>query len=161
MMKQLYSEDDVKKLGDKIRKYAVIDIELVILALGVGITICFFVTDSNAKILEAANILFSSVCGCTALYFLLNTILPAREKKLYISRMRRASAKTVRGRVFGKGKKITLVKHLNFSEFRFTDEKGNERILYWDTDNGEPDFGNRIVVFQLVNNKIVGYGDAE
>ena len=75
--------------------------------------------------------------------------------------MRRTSAKTVRGRVFGKGKKITLVKHLNFSEFRFTDEKGNERILYWDTDNGEPDFGNRIVVFQLVNNKIVGYGDAE
>ena len=161
MMKQLYSEDDVKKLGDKIRKYTLIDITLVILALGVGITVCFFVSDRNAKILEAANILFSSVCGCTALYFLLNTILPARAKKNYTLRMCRASSKTVCGRVFDKGKKITLLKYLKFAELRFTDEEGNERILYWDTDNDEPNFENRIVGFQIVNNKIVGYGDAE
>ena len=75
--------------------------------------------------------------------------------------MCRASSKTVCGRVFDKGKKITLLKYLKFAEFRFTDEEGNERILYWDTDNDEPNFENRIVEFQIVNNKIVGYGDAE
>ena len=75
--------------------------------------------------------------------------------------MCRASSKTVCGRVFDKGKKITLLKYLKFAELRFTDEEGNERILYWDTDNDEPNFENRIVGFQIVNNKIVGYGDAE
>lgn len=161
MVKQLYSEDDIKKLRAEIRKFAAVDIGVVLFALSVGIATCFFVSDSNARILETVDIVLSSVCGCIALYFLFNAILPTRAKKNYISHLLSSDAKTVRGEVLDKGKKITIVKYINSSEISIIDEKGNKRILYWDLDNGEPDFEGQVVGFQVVHNKIIGYGDVE
>lgn len=161
MMKQLYTGDDVKDLGAKIRKFVGVDIGLIFFALGVGIATCFFVSDSNAQLLETVDIVLSSVCGCAALYFLLNTILPARAKRNYISHLLSSDTRTVRGRVSGEGKRITIVKHIRSSEIRLTDEEGREHILYWDLDNGTPDFEGHIVEFQAVNNKIVGYGEVK
>lgn len=159
MMKQVYTADDVKKLNFVIRKFLIIAIALVILALGVGIATCFLVNDGNAMVLEIIDIALSSVCGCVAIYFLLNNITPARAKKRYIVKALNSPAKTVRGRVMSKGREITAIKHMKFRELKVYDEEGNERVLYWDTANGEPEFEGHILEFKAVGNKIVAYGD--
>ena len=160
MKKTLYTDEDVRRLRKRIGKYAALCIALVGTAVAVGVTTCFFVTDANAKTLKTVNIVFSAACGCVALYFLFNYLLPARARKNYTEQMLRSTVKTVRGRVAGKGRKITLVKHLSHSELRLYDEAGKEIVLYWDDANGETAFEGHIVEFQVVNNKIVGYGDA-
>lgn len=160
MIKQLYAKDDVQNLGSRMWKFAAICIALVVLAVGVGVATCFLITDDNVSMLKTIDILLSCVCGCVALYFLFNGVIPVRARKNYVEKMLNSTARTVRGRVIGKGKKITTVKYINLSELRLNDENGKEVILYWDNDAGEQNFEGHIVEFKVVNNKIVGYGDA-
>ena len=161
MIKQVYTSDDVKKLNAVIRKFLIIDIALIALALGVGIATCLLVNGDNARVFETIDITLSSVCGCVALYYIFNYIAPVRARKNYIVRVLNSPAKTVRGRVAGKGKRITALKYMIFCELTLFDEEGNERLLYWDIANGEPEFEGHIVELKAVNNKIVAYGDAE
>lgn len=161
MMKQLYTTDDVRELSSGIRKFAALCVALVVIAVGAGVASCFFITDANANMLKIINIVFSSACGCTALYFLLNSVIPAHAKKNYAEKMLNSTSKTVRGRVTDKGKRITTVKYKDLAELRLNDEEGKETVLYWDMEKGEPDFVGHIVEFRVVNNKIVGYGDAQ
>ena len=160
MMKMLYSKDDVQSLKKRMWIYAVVCITVVVIAVGVGVVTCFLVNDDNAKWLKIIDIVFTSLCGCVALYLLFNYVTPIRARKNYIEKMLGSKSKTVRGRVTGKGKKITTVKYINLSELRLNDEEGKEVILYWDEDCGEQNFEGHVVEFKVVNNKIVGYGDA-
>ena len=160
MMKMLYKNEDVQNLKKRMLIYTVVCIALVVIAIGVGVATCFVVNDDNAKMLKIIDIVLTAVCGCVALYFLFNEVIPTRARKNYIEKMLNSTSKTVRGRVLGKGKKITTVKYVNLSEIRLNDEEGKELILYWDEDNGKQDFEGHIVEFKVVNNKIVGYGDA-
>ena len=160
MMKMLYSKDDVQSLKKRMWIYAVVCITVVVIAVGVGVVTCFLVNDSNAKWLKIIDIVFTSLCGCVALYLLFNYVTPIRARKNYIEKMLGSKSKTVRGRVTGKGKKITTVKYINLFEIRLNDEEGKELILYWDEDCGEQNLEGHIFEFKVVNNKIVGYGDA-
>ena len=160
MMKMLYSKDDVQSLKKRMWIYAVVCITVVVIAVGVGVVTCFLVNDDNAKWLKIIDIVFTSLCGCVALYLLFNYVTPIRARKNYIEKMLGSKSKTVRGRVTGKGKKITTVKYINLSELRLNDEEGKEVILYWDEDCNEQNFEGHVVEFKVVNNKIVGYGDA-
>ena len=160
MMNMLYTKDDVKTFKSRMWIYAVVCITVVVIAVGVGVVTCFLVNDSNAKWLKIIDIVLTSLCGCVALYLLFNYVTPIRARKNYIEKMLNSTSKTVRGRVTGKGKKITTVKYINLSELRLNDEEGKEVILYWDEDCGEQNFEGHVVEFKVVNNKIVGYGDA-
>ena len=75
--------------------------------------------------------------------------------------MLNSPCKKVRCRVIDNGKDITAVKHITLSEIRLTDENGKERILYWDKQIALPEFASHFVEFEVVNNKIVGYGDVQ
>lgn len=161
MMNELYMQEDVQQLSARIWKYAAVCIGLIVVALGVGITTCFFITDDNANVLQTINIVLSSLCGCTALYFLLNEIMPKRARKAYVEKMLNSTAKTVRGRVAKIGRKVTVVKYVSTYEVQLLDETGKDRILYLDAETQTPDFTGHIVEFKVVNNKIVGYGDAQ
>lgn len=161
MMNMLYSNEDVKNLKKRMWIYAAVCIALVVIAVGVGVVTCFLVNDDNAKWLKIIDIVLTAVCGCVALYFLFNYVIPVRARKKYMEMMLGSTAKTVRGRVTGKGKRITTVKYINLSELRLSDENGKEIMLYWDEENGEQNFEGHIVEFKVVNNKIVGYGDAQ
>lgn len=160
MINMLYSIDDVKTLKSRMWIYGVVCIALVAVAVAVGVVTCFLVNDDNAKWLKIIDIVLTSLCGCVALYLLFNYVTPIRARKNYIEKMLNSTSKTVRGRVTGKGKKITTVKYINLSELRLNDEEGKELILYWDEDVGEQNFEGHVVEFKVVNNKIVGYGDA-
>ena len=159
-MNMLYTKEDVANLKKRMWKYAAICIAVVTVAVAVGVVTCFLVNDSNAKWLKIIDIVLTSLCGCVALYLLFNHVTPIRARKNYIEKMLNSTAKTVRGRVTGKGKKITTVKYINLSELRLNDEEGKEVILYWDEDCNEQNFEGHVVEFKVVNNKIVGYGDA-
>lgn len=161
MMNELYTQEDVKNLSARIWKCAAICIGVIVIALGVGITTCFFVTDENAKLLQTINIVLSSLCACVALYFLLNEIMPKRAKKAYVEKMLNSTAKMVRGRVADVGKKVTVVKYVSTYEVRLLDEEGKDWILYLDAEKQTKDLKGHIVEFKVVNNKIVGYGDAQ
>lgn len=160
MINMLYTKDDVKTLKSRMWRYAAICIAVVVIAVAVGVITCILVNDSNAKWLKIIDIVLTSLCGCVALYLLFNYVTPIRARKNYIEKMLNSTTKTVRGRVTGKGKKITTVKYINLSELRLNDEEGKEIILYWDEDCGEQNFEGHVVEFKVVNNKIVGYGDA-
>lgn len=161
MIKELYTEGDVKNLSTRVWQYAAVCIGLLVIALGVGIVTCFFVTDENANMLQTIDILLTSICGCVALYFLLNEIMPKRAKKAYVEKMRNSTAKTVRGRVVNIGKKVTVIKYVSTYEVQLLDEEGKELVLYLDAEKQTQDFKGHIVEFKVVNNKIVGYGDAQ
>ncbi|MGN0813417.1 MAG: hypothetical protein ACI4MQ_07915 [Candidatus Coproplasma sp.] len=156
----LYSKEDVKSLKKRMWQFVAICIALVVIAVVVGVVTCFFVNDNNAALLKIINMVLSSVCACVALYFLVNNVAPIRARKNYVEKMVNSPHKTIRGRVTGKGKKITSVKHLNLSEIYLNDESGKEILLYWDEDIGEQNLEGHVVEFKVVNNKIVGYGDA-
>lgn len=160
MMNMLYTKEDVQSLKKRMWIYAAVCIAVVVIAVGVGVATCFLVNDNNAKLLKIIDIVLTAVCGCVALFFLFNYVIPLRARKNYIEKMLGSTTKTVRGRVTGKGKKVTTVKYINLSELRLNDEEGKEIILYWDEDNGDKNFAGHIVEFKVVNNKIVGYGDA-
>lgn len=160
MMNMLYSNEDVANLKKRMWIYTAVCIALVAVAVAVGVATCFLVNDNNAKWLKIIDIVLTSLCGCVALYFLFNGVIPVRARKNYIEKMLNSTTKTVRGRVLGKGKKITTVKYINLSELRLNDEEGKEIILYWDEDIGEQNLEGHVVEFKVVNNKIVGYGDA-
>lgn len=160
-MKELYTKEQVQKLTLNIRKLAALCIALVVVAIAEGITTCFFVNESNAVLLKIINIVVSSVCLCVALYFLLNGILPVRARKNFISRLLNSPTIKLKGRVIGRGKSMTNVKYIELTELHISDENGKEHILYWDLENGDPDFEGHIIVFDVVNNKIVRYGEAE
>lgn len=159
-MNMLYTKEDVVGLKSRMWKFAAICISAVVGAIAIGVVICFLVNDDNAKWLEILNIILTAVCGCVSLYFLFNYVLPIRARKNYIEKMLNSTSKLVRGRVLGKGKKRTAVKHVNLFELRLADEEGKEIILYWDSDIAEKDFNGHIVEFKVVNNKIIGYGNA-
>lgn len=161
MMKELYTSDDAKCLTARMWKFAAICISLAAVVLGVGIATCFFVNDDNATWLKVLDIVLGSVCGCVALYLLFNGVIPARARRNYINKMLASPSKTVRGKVTGKGKKITVVKHMDFSELHLIDENGKQIILYSDNDTDGYDYEGHVVEFKVVNNKIVGYGDAQ
>lgn len=160
MMNMLYKKEDLSSLKKRTWLFAAISISAVVIAVVVGVITCFMITDDNANTLKIIDMILSSVCVCVALYFLFNEIIPTRARKNYVEKMLNSTAKTVRGRVAGKGKKITTVKYINLSELRLTDANGKEVVLYWDNDSGEQNFEGHIVEFKVVNNKIVGYGDA-
>lgn len=160
MMKMLYTKEDAANLKKRMWIYAAVCIAVVVIAVGVGVVTCFLVNDDNAKLLKFIDIVLTAVCGCVALYFLFNYVTPLRARKNYVEKMVNSTPKTVRGRVLGKGKKITTVKYINLSELRLSDENGKEIMLYWDEEKGEQNFEGHIVEFKVVNNKIVGYGDA-
>ena len=159
-MNMLYTKEDVKRLKKRMWKYAAICIAVVAVAVAVGVVTCFLVNDGNAKWLKIIDIVLTALCGCVALYLLFNYVTPIRARKNYIEKMLNSTSKTVRGRVTGKGKKITTVKYINLFEIRLNDEEGKELILYWDEDCGEQNLEGHIFEFKVVNNKIVGYGDA-
>lgn len=161
MTKRLYSKEDVEKLSSLMWKYAALCIALVVIAVNVSVIFCFFVTDDNANMLKNINIILCSVFGCVALYFLFNGVTPVRAKKNYVEKMLNSPCKKVRGRVIDNGKDITAVKHITLSEIRLTDENGKERILYWDKQIALPEFASHFVELEVVNNKIVGYGDVQ
>ena len=160
MINMLYTKEDIQSLKKRMWIYAVVCITVVVIAVAVGVVTCFLVNDSNAKWLKIIDIVLTALCGCVALYFLFNYVTPTRARKNYIEKMLNSTTKTVRGRVTGKGKKITTVKYINLSELRLNDEEGKEVILYWDEDCNEQNFEGHVVEFKVVNNKIVGYGDA-
>ena len=160
MMNMLYSNEDIQSLKKRMWIYGVVCIAVVAVAVAVGVVTCFLVNDNNTRWLKIIDIVLTSLCGCVALYFLFNHVKPLRARKNYIEKMLGSKSKTVRGRVTGKGKKITTVKYINLSELRLNDEEGKEIILYWDEDIGEQNFEGHVVEFKVVNNKIVGYGDA-
>ena len=160
MMKMLYTKDDVNSLKKRMWIYAAVCIAVVLIAVGVGAATCFLVNDNNAKWLKIIDIVLSSLCGCVALYFLLNYVIPIRARKNYVEKMVNSTPKTVRGRVLGEGKKRTTLKYINLRELHLSDEEGKEILLYWDEDFSGHNFEGHIVEFKVVNNKIVGYGDA-
>lgn len=161
MVKELYSEEDVRELSSGMWKNAALSISLVVAAVAIGVVSCFFVTDANANILKYVNIALSSVCGCVALYVLLNGVAPKKARKNYISKVLDSESELLRGVVTGKGKTRIAAKYIKFCELFLTDEEGNERTIYWDMEIGEPEFEGAAVEFSIVKNKIIGYGDAQ
>lgn len=160
MMNMLYSKEDVISLKKRMWLSVAISITAVVIAVGVGVVTCFLVNDNNATWLKIIDIVLTSVCCCVALYFLFNYVIPNRARKNYVENMVNSTPNTVRGRVTGMGKKITTIKYIELSELHLCDEYGKEIILYWDSDVGEQNFEGHIVEFKVVNNKIVGFGDA-
>lgn len=163
MMKELYSSNDIKHLRIRMWKFASVCIALAIIIIGVGVATCFLITDDNASMFKIIDIVLGSVCGCVALYLLLNGVIPIRARKNYIEKMLNSPAKIVRGRVTDNGKKknITVVKYMNISELRIIDEEGKEFLLYFDNDTENCDLEGHIFEFKVVNNKIIGYGNAQ
>lgn len=161
MIKDLYSAEDAKKLGNSIRKYAIIIAALLLCAAAVGVATCFSVNDGNASLFKIVNIIVTSLCFCAALYFFFNEIQPMAARKNFIEKMVNSPGRKFRCRVTRRGKTLTSARHIKLTELQVYDENGKEQILYWDMENGEPDFQGHIVEFKLVGNKIVGYGDAQ
>lgn len=159
-MTALYTEKDLKKLGAQLKKYAIICAVPAAVAVVVGVVVCFFVTEANAAALKTFNIIFSCVGFCAALYVLFNYVLPVKAKKDFVFRMVNSNAKKARGKFVGKGRKITVEKHLTFFEIVIQDASGKEQVLYFDSEIPMPAFEGHVVEFSVVNNKIVGYGDA-
>lgn len=158
-MTALYSQKDLHNIGKRLQKYVIICLSLVFIALAVGVTVCFFANETNLDGLKLFNIVFSSVCCCIALYLLLNKILPICAKKIFVSQVLSATTKTIRGKVSVSEKKITLSKYLSFFEVRLVDASGRENLLYFDSSVAMPSFDERLVALEIVNNKIVGYGE--
>lgn len=161
MIKYLYSAADDKRLSDGLKLDIVICVVMMVVALTVGITTCNFVTDDNATLLKIINIVVSSVCLCTAVYFILNGIVPKTARRNYIEKMLFSTPISMRGKVIGEGKKITATKQIELIELRILDEEEKEFVLYWDLKKDKPDFIGHVVEFCVVNNRIMGYGDAD
>lgn len=161
MTKYLYSRDDVKKLVDELKSDGIRCAVLLAVAVAVAVTTCGVVTDENAMLLKTVNVLVSSVCLCTVVYFILNRILPKRARKNYVEKMQRSTKKTVRCKVMETGKKITAIKYIDLLELVVLSEEGKTQVLYWDLANGEQHFVGHIVEFYVVNNKIIGYGESK
>lgn len=161
MKKYLYSESDERKISVKIKKDVFICLGLVVAAIAVGIITCNLVTDDNATMLKIINIIMSSVCLCTTAYFILNRIIPGSAKRDYVERMLYSKSNAIRGKVIGDGKKITAMKRIDLIELRILNAEGKELVLYWDAEIDKPDFVGHIIEFYVVNNKIIGYGDAD
>lgn len=160
MRTDLYSRADVQKLSSELKKDSLLCASLLSLAALFGIITCRLVTDENAMLLKAVNILVSSLCLCFAVYRVLNRILPRKARKKYIKKMLNAPEKTVRCKVMKEGKRITAIKYVDLTELLVLNEDGKELVLYWDSASGEQKFVGHIVEFSVVNNKIVGYGGA-
>lgn len=161
MIKNLYSRDNVKMLSHSLRIDMLICVVLIIVAITVGVITCFFVTDENASLFKVIDIIVSSLCICVAVYFILNRIRPKRARKQYIERMLNSTSKSIRCKVIEIGKKITIEKYINLLELLVVNADGKELILYWDLENAMQNFVGHIVRFCIVNNKIIGYGDAD
>lgn len=161
MMKQLYQTQDVQKYNNLLKKYCAIAILLILLAGLTGIIICFFVDDDNANVLKWINIVWSSLCLCTAIYVFLNEIQPLRARKNFAARILCSNGKRLRGRVSDCGRTITSERYITLQEICLIDENGKEHVLFWDLEKGKADFKDHIVEFYVVNNKIAGFGEAE
>ena len=74
MMKELYSSNDIKHLRIRMWKFASVCIALAIIIIGVGVATSFLITDDNASMFKIIDIVLGSVCGCVALYLLLNGV---------------------------------------------------------------------------------------
>lgn len=161
MIKYLYSRDDLKTLSHSLRIDMLICVMLIIVAITVGVITCFFVTDENASLFKVIDIILSSLCVCITAYFILNRIRPKRARKQYIERMLNSASKSIRCKVIEIGKKITIEKHINLLEFIVINADDKELVLYWDLEDAMQNFVGHIVKFCIVNNKIIGYGDAD
>lgn len=160
-MKALYSQKDLQRLKKQLRKYIIICLALVFVAISVGVAVCFFATETNLDALKLFNILFCSVCCCIALYLLLNKVLPTYAQKDFVLRTLNADTKTIRGKVSVKDKKVTISKYLTFFEVILVDASGKENLLYFDSTIELPAFDGQLVALEIANNKIVGYGEVQ
>lgn len=161
MTTELYTKEQINIYANRIKKYAAISVAIVLATIGASVGLCFAVNDGNATVMKLLDIAISGTGLCVALYLLLNEILPTRSRKNYASKMLASRAKTVACRVTGYGRTVTAEKRLRLKEIRITDAESKEQVLYWDAEQALPDFEGHIVVFKVVNNKIISYGDTE
>lgn len=159
MIKYLYSNADERKLSNGLKLDIILCVVMIVVAVTVGITTCNLVNDNNATMLKIINIIVSSICLCTAVYFVLNGIIPKTARRNYIETMRCSTPSLICGKVIGDGKKITATKRIELIELRILDEEERESVLYWDLEKDKPNFVGHIVDFYVVNNRIIGYGD--
>ena len=126
------------------------------LALAACVVLCFFVTDTNAKILRNVNIVLSSAGGCVSLFLLLNVVLPRAARLSVLRQLTGACTLTVCGVVVGVGGEMTLRRGLTVRELTLRTE-GTERTLFWDAEKPFPLAVGATVTVRAVGNTVVGY----
>ena len=155
-MADLYTGEEVTGVRRTLHREILACVLSLAVALVVCVILCFFVTDTNAKLLRNVNITLSSVGGCAALFLLLNIVLPRAARLSVLRQLTGGQPQTLCGTVTGIGGELTLRRGLTVRELTLC--AGNaERTLFWDTEKPCPLTVGTTVTVRTVENTVVGY----
>lgn len=155
-MADLYTGEEVTGVRRTLHREVLVCVLSLAVALVVCVILCFFVTDTNAKLLRNVNIALSSVGGCVSLYLLLNVVLPRAARLSVLRQLTGGQPQTLCGTVTGVGGKMTLRRGLTVRELTLRTESA-ERTLFWDTEKPCPLTVGATVTVCTVENTVVGY----
>ena len=86
-MNQLYNAEDFVRLCGVGKRYALVAATVLVVALAVCISVCFFVNDGNVIWLKVINIVISSIGGYVSIPLLFDKIIPSFARANYIDKM--------------------------------------------------------------------------
>lgn len=155
-MADLYTGEEVAGVRHTLHREILICVLSLAVALVVCVILCFFVTDTNAKLLRNVNIALSSVGGCVSLFLLLNVVLPRAARLSVLRQLTGGHPLTLCGVVTGIGGEITLRRGLTVRELTLRTESA-ERTLFWSTEKPCPLTVGATVTVRTVENTVVGY----
>lgn len=156
-MNALYSYCELEHLIQKKKIYVVISVGVFIVALAVSIVLCFFISDSNATLLQVINIVLCSLGGCTSMFLYFNNILPLKNRQAYVRQIISGNKKSIGCVVIAIGGLITVSKNISAYEITVKTDDEAELLLYWDKEKEIPDIIGKNVSFEIVQNTVFGY----
>lgn len=158
---KIFKENFIKENSKKLTTYIVICVSIFLVSAGLMVMFGFLTNDNNYILFIILSCLVSILGGSSIIFIIFEKIRQTYKDNYFYRIITASSPSTVKGRIVGGGKRITLQKGIKAIEYELLAEE--KRIMvYFNIEISEDTFSiDEKGLFTIQNNFIVAYEKEE